>query len=257
MTSTTKKLGVKRIVFLCLFGILTLAYMATPLVVYACPGANNNNNNDNNNNNNDNNNNNNDNNNNNNNNANNNNNNANNNANNSQSTRRSSRTARSAKAVPNILLTFKSQNVSQSVAANRIACVQILYFNTQKPITFSSFQGLAQQAKTQSNIQVQTRLIGTDQSQVCNTPSDNQNNTLSDNQSIQPLANSLAQFTPSNQPQLVGKLTLKTDNNITIIADPTIQSVSVVNPTSIKVPLRFSDSDPLLQSQQNGLVRKR
>ncbi len=255
-----RELGIKKVVFLSIFGLVALAYIATPLIALACPGANNgggqassSDNNNNNNNNNGNNNNGNNNNNNGNNNGNNNNNNGNNNGNNNNNngnntTKRSAR-RQSAQANSGISLTINSQNF----LVNRIACVRILNFSTKQPITFKDFQALSQYAQTQGkSFQVQTQLVSQSQSQVCN------NQPI--NQKFQPLATSLATFSiqnpTGNLSQSFGILTIKTDNQqTTIIGDPTLPKLSVVSPTSINIPLRFSDSDPLLSNLTNGSRR--
>ncbi len=179
-----------------------------------------------------------------NNNGNNNGNNDNNNGNNT--TRRARR--QSAKVDSGISLTINSQNFS----SNRIACVRILNFTTKQPITFKEFQALSQLAQTQGKtFQVQTQLISQSQSQVCNGQPTNQK--------VQPLATSLGTFsinTAGNPSQSFGKLIIQTDNQlVTMTGDPTLSKSSVVNPTSIKIPLRFSDTDPLLQTSTNGSRR--
>ena len=255
-----RELGIRKIVFLSIFGLVALAYLATPLMALACPGAgdgggnnnagNNNAGNNNAGNNNDGNNNGNNNNNNNNNNGNNDNNNAGANkgvANNGNNTTKRAR-RQAAKVDSGISLTINSQNFS----SNRIACVRILNFITKQPITFSEFQALSQLAQTQGKtFQVQAQLIGQNQSQVCNGQPKNQK--------VQPLATSLGTFsinTTSNSSQSFGELTIKTDNQlVTMTSDPTISKSNVINPTSIKIPLRFSDTDPLLQTPVNGSRR--
>jgi hypothetical protein len=182
-----------------------------------------------------------------NNNGNNDNNNGNNDNNNGNNTTRRAR-RQSAKVDSGISLTINSQNFS----SNRIACVRILNFTTKQPITFKEFQALSQLAQTQGKtFQVQTQLISQSQSQVCNGQPTNQK--------VQPLATSLGTFsinTAGNPSQSFGKLIIQTDNQlVTMTGDPTLSKSNVVNPTSIKIPLRFSDTDPLLQVPTNGSRR--
>ena len=255
MTSKIRKLGIKKIIFLSLFGLIALAYTATPLIALACPGANNNgdnggnnnnagsdaaNNNGNNGNNGNNKGNNNGKNNNGNNNANNNNGNNNNNNNQGQVTKRRSRNA--ARINPAIVLTVNGTNFP----ANRIACMQILSNTTQQPIAFKDFETLTQSAQTKGQaLQVQAQFIGQNQSQVCKSQSGNQ--------VVQPLATTQqATFSvnpSSNSSQQIGEITIKTDNQqITLVADPTVSKLSFASPSLVKVPLRFSDGDGLLQT---------